>query len=100
MRQYLVQQLTATFTVYKFAEREVLRDLTEHLQGSDFCYNLGGRYLLQQIWYNVLVHGWRREHALCEQRLELLWSDLMSVVLRWLEIDREVARNLIEEGFL
>ena len=39
----------------------------------------------------------RRKHALSEGLLELFRCDLVRVILRWLELDREVAGYLIEE---
>ena len=43
---------------------------------------------------------WRSYHAFSKQILKLLRSDLESIVLRRLEINREIPRNLVEERLL
>ena len=43
---------------------------------------------------------WGSYHAFSKKTLELLWSDLESIVLWRFEINREIPRNLVEERLL
>ena len=73
-----------------------MRDSPQKLQAFDFRAERLGIQLFEKQGYDVLEHGRGRQHAFREELLELLWRDPMSVVLGWLEVDREVCRYLVK----
>lgn len=46
----------------------------------------------------MLKHRGCGKHAFFKHELEVLWCNLVRVILWWLEVDREVACNFVEEA--